>query len=579
MNSIKYISNFSLKDFRRCVLLPLTALLLVVALGSSPFLSIAWGQAPVTYSIEYDMGMGGINPGTNPIVYNSSVDTPIADAYKPGYKFQGWAVTYWATGTQLGPQKSFVISAGTHGIVELAAIFDTNIQSYPITYELDGGTNHPSNRVNYAADNENFPIDINAPTKSGYAFSGWTVKYTDGTPEITTPVTSFSINAGTTGSITLQAKWAPLNLMYTVNYLEQTTDKVLAPQKIANAQALESLVTEDAIDIDGYNKAEPTSKTIPIQLTGNVFNFYYTARNDLSYTVKYVDTAGNKLSPDKVVENAIFGVTYTEEAKNIPNYEVDETQKSTTITTSENVITFIYKKATVTAPVKVTFLPGNEECHDCNFTAHVIYVNIGEKPIPPHPYAKFSYKFIGWKNLETGITYYALDYTKPMDVNLPPVEKAVIYEAQWALVNPRMQFPDKISSAEHFDRWWGDYGILCFAASTTKDDMYTIMFADWFFDVYKSCTIGFGTPGKMSYEIVFEQNNIRMYQITGNGAKDFTPKGDGIIYSDKMTCIRDGQYYSKGMHNYGLDFGMNGFMQGVTFVNPFGNGAKQAWLY
>jgi hypothetical protein len=202
-----------------------------------------------------------------------------------------------------------------------------------------------------------------------------------------------------------------------------------------------------------------------------------------------------------------------------------------------------------------------------------------DMPDRPHPYAKFSYKFLGWEDDKGGF-YPAPDYRYPNEVlDFPEtVTGDMTFTAQWALVNPNMEFPDKIPSESHFDKWWGDYGIICFAASSTKDDKYTVMFADWYFNVYRYCTIGYGTQGKMSYEIRFNGNSIELYQITGNGDKEI--KNKDISYDNSMTCIRDGMYFTKEKnHDYGSDFGMSGELQGSTFVNPFGSGAKLAWLY
>ena len=48
-----------------------------------------------------------------------------------------------------------------------------------------------------------------------------------------------------------------------------------------------SEVTEQAIDVPGYDKVAPTSATITIKETGNVINFYYTRQIKYSYTIKY----------------------------------------------------------------------------------------------------------------------------------------------------------------------------------------------------------------------------------------------------------------------------------------------------
>jgi hypothetical protein len=55
---------------------------------------------------------------------------------------------------------------------------------------------------------------------------------------------------------------------------------------VVENQTFGSQVTEEAIDIEGYNKVEPTTVTITLAVSGNVINFYYTARTDIEYTCK-----------------------------------------------------------------------------------------------------------------------------------------------------------------------------------------------------------------------------------------------------------------------------------------------------
>ena len=77
------------------------------------------------------------------------------------------------------------------------------------------------------------------------------------------------------------------DLSYTVYYKEQGTENELADAKVVDGQTFGNVVTENAIDIDGYNKVDPTSGNITITTGKNEYTFYYTKRNDLSYTVNY----------------------------------------------------------------------------------------------------------------------------------------------------------------------------------------------------------------------------------------------------------------------------------------------------
>ena len=146
------------------------------------------------------------------------------------------------------------------------------------------------------------------------------------------------------------------DLSYTVYYKEQGTEKELAGAKVVDGQTFGNVVTENAIDIDGYNKVNPTSADITITTGTNEHTFYYTKRNDLSYTVNYLEKdTNNVLHTAKTVESQTFGTVVTasvtndaiEKPETIDGYKCVEVNKETlTIGTdiSKNVINFYYTK-------------------------------------------------------------------------------------------------------------------------------------------------------------------------------------------------------------------------------------------
>ena len=146
------------------------------------------------------------------------------------------------------------------------------------------------------------------------------------------------------------------DLSYTVYYKEQGTENELADAKVVNGQKFGDVVTENAIDIDGYNKVNPTSADITITTGKNEHTFYYTKRNDLSYTVNYLEKGTNNvLHTAKTVENQTFGAEVTASVTNdaiekpeaIDGYNCVEVDKETlTIGTSTNEINFYYTKRT-----------------------------------------------------------------------------------------------------------------------------------------------------------------------------------------------------------------------------------------
>ncbi|MGI6468398.1 MAG: VWA domain-containing protein [Syntrophomonadaceae bacterium] len=190
-----------------------------------------------------------------------------------------------------------------------------------------------------------FNLDPNAFTRDGYTFQGWSITQ-DGAVEYVDKA-EFTMPAG---GATLYAVWqARTDIEYTVNYLEQGTDKPLAEAKVVGGQTFGSQVTEEAIDIEGYNKVEPISITITLdKVEGNVITFYYTARTDIEYTVNYLEQGTDKpLAEAKVVENQTFGSQVTEEAIDIEGYnKVDPTTVTITLAVSGNVINFYYTART-----------------------------------------------------------------------------------------------------------------------------------------------------------------------------------------------------------------------------------------
>ena len=136
------------------------------------------------------------------------------------------------------------------------------------------------------------------------------------------------------------------DLSYTVYYKEQGTENELADAKVVDGKTFGDVVTENAIDIDGYNKVNPTSAEITITTGTNEYTFYYTKRNDLSYTVYYKEQGTeNDLADAKVVDGQTYGNTVTENAIDIDGYnKVDPTSAEITITTGKNEYTFYYTK-------------------------------------------------------------------------------------------------------------------------------------------------------------------------------------------------------------------------------------------
>ena len=196
---------------------------------------------------------------------------------------------------------------------------------------------------NYSADAPVSPrADVSAAPEEGYWFVDWSDGRGSFQNEAILQQMKFAGDTEFTASFMRQN-----DLSYTVNYLEQGTNAALAEAKTVGNRTFGDAVVEEAIDISGYNKVEPASTSITIGTSGNVINFYYAKRTDLSYTVSYVDEDGNALAEAKTVGDKTFGDAVTEDAIDIAGYELaagEQASKSIEIAAEGNAITFTYAK-------------------------------------------------------------------------------------------------------------------------------------------------------------------------------------------------------------------------------------------
>ena len=134
---------------------------------------------------------------------------------------------------------------------------------------------------------------------------------------------------------------------YSVNYYEEGSQTKVAQSKIVENKLLGEEVEEQAIDVEGYVKVEPSTKKITIKQSENKIDFWYRKRTDISYTVKYLEKGTNKeIHESKVVANQTFGDTITEQAILIPGYDLESAQEQNlTIKVDGNEIIFYYVKS------------------------------------------------------------------------------------------------------------------------------------------------------------------------------------------------------------------------------------------
>ena len=154
------------------------------------------------------------------ILYGSDTQVTISEnSYvKTGYRFTGWNT--FSDGTGDAYEAGEVVDVeGLDDILVLYAQWEE--EEYSITYELAGGTNDSSNPDSYKMSDDT--ITLAEPEQTGYYFDGW---YTDAEYADESKVTA--ISGGSTGDVTLYAKWTPYiyHVSFKANGGEGTMDKV-----------------------------------------------------------------------------------------------------------------------------------------------------------------------------------------------------------------------------------------------------------------------------------------------------------------------------------------------------------------
>ena len=153
-------------------------------------LTVQW-TAP-TYAVTLHTNGGTINNG-NVTEYTYGVGAALpTDVTRTGYTFKGWYDNEGLTGdpvTAIGNTET--------GNKEYWAKWEIN--QYTITYDLAGGTAE-GNPNTYTIETGAFTLKN--PTKSGYAFTGWSGTGLDGENNMTV-----TIHTGSTGNRTYTAHW------------------------------------------------------------------------------------------------------------------------------------------------------------------------------------------------------------------------------------------------------------------------------------------------------------------------------------------------------------------------------------
>ena len=279
---------------------------------------------PIEYTIQYVYNDGKAT-STNPTTYTVESDTiTLADATGAD-----WGKTFLEWHDENG-QKITEIPTGSTGDRVITAYWNWPVH----LHYLDKDNNEIDSATLYVSELEPSACVLPTGEKTGYDFDGWYEAKKDiGTA-------SHKLNA-----LSIAKKWelygrytAKTDVSYTVKYLREGDNKVLAPEKVVTDQTFDTEVTEQAADVVGYTPDAP-SKTMILDEYNKVLTFSYSAKT-YDYTVRHikqlpdgsydeanaeVETLSGKFEALAVVTAKDYGSHYpTNDADTKQNIKIEE---------------------------------------------------------------------------------------------------------------------------------------------------------------------------------------------------------------------------------------------------------------
>ena len=217
---------------------------------------------PIVYPITY-AGVKGQNP--NPATYTIEDAILLSDLTATGYVFDGW---------YLGEEKVMEISVGTTGEITLTAHWTPVV--YTVSYENIKGAEN-GNRTTYTIEDS---FTLAAITADHYVFDGWYL----GEKKVT------AISAGTTGEITLTARWTPV--AYAISYVDTKGAANPNPltHTVESAAIALAAIEKDGFVFIGWFIGEEQVTEIAAGTTGEItLTAHWTP---YSYAITYENTKG-----------------------------------------------------------------------------------------------------------------------------------------------------------------------------------------------------------------------------------------------------------------------------------------------
>lgn len=465
----------------------------------------------LTYSITYDNTMGVAN--TNPTSYeNGGTSAALTPLEAEHYTFAGWYI---------GDEKITNIPTDAEGALTITARW-TPVE-YTIAYaDTKGAVN--SNPTAYHIESDT--IVLQNLTCDGYVFDGWY----NGNEKVTV------IPTGTTGSITLTAKWTACD--YTITY-ENTKGAINNnPNGFSTDSATITLsdLEKEGYTFDGWYNGNRKVTTIP---AGTVGNITLTAQwTPISYTATFTADGG-------VVATRYFTVEDSAIA-NIPNVPSKAgytgAWSNYSLGTSNIVIPAVYTLNEYTITYANT--KGAENGNPNNYTVITSTFQLSELQCD-------GYDFIGWYKGSTNVTSIEKGTTGNITLTAKwsPVDYVITYTDTKGAANTNpVEYDVETGTiyltglvAEHytFSGWyWNGRKVASIPAGNIGDIELVARWTPVSYNITYQNTKGAGNTNPATYTV---EDMIILQDLSADG---YTFDG-WYIGSEKVTSLPVGSYGNK----------------------------------
>ncbi|HCC51871.1 MAG TPA: hypothetical protein DEQ30_07285, partial [Porphyromonadaceae bacterium] len=461
----------------------------IIPTGTAQHITLVadWGSGANVYDIIFNVPVGNISNPNSDRTYTYEDNVRIYDPSIPGYTFKGWTIENDSVSSPpIDPKTN--VSWNPHTVygnltfsVTAPSPTDTTCWSpnkYTITYDYDGGV-APAIPNPYTYDALTPTIHLNAPTRNGYTFKGWTITNSD-SDDIAVALLSFTqvIPTGTHGNLLCKANWEEnrYNISYVLNgasHPQTPTSYLFTDWTMIEDPTLAGYTFKGwTIENDSASSLVITPTTNVTFGPGTVFgNLTFTVPappedgggNDnweqITYTITYNLNGGThgEVHPDtyEVTDNVSISIP-TKSGYTFERWEIESDSTSSPLPTSGNPTTTfgpsngIYGNLTFTAiwttdAYTITYNPGAADASFTNTTNPGAY-NIEDTPIT---LTDMGAKRNGYSFTEWSITSSEAGVTIPNGMTIPAgTHGNLTSTAQWIINQYNITFsvPDCVNN-------------------------------------------------------------------------------------------------------------------------------------